>query len=90
MTIMLLWYYHEVNIQEEELQNKRTEAEQERLSIQQLLTTIESEKEAAEAQRLDIAEKRKELTKEEQVSENTTTDCTIRVYYSTSSSYTIL
>ena len=54
-------------MQERELDDKRGEAEQERLSVQQLLAAIESEKEAAEEQRLNVEEKKKELAKEEQV-----------------------
>ena len=68
-------------MQEEELESKRTEAEQERLSVQQLLASIKSEKEAAEAQRLSVEEMKKELAKEEQVSQQySSNDCIIRVF----------
>ena len=50
------------------MEDKRREAEEERLSVQQLLATIQSEKEAAEVQRQSVEEKKKELAKEEQVS----------------------
>lgn len=54
-------------IQEEELNRKKKQVEQEQQGTEQLLGTIESEKQVIEIQRQNLEEKKRELAKEEQV-----------------------